>query len=101
MLSEKENARKILKYVVKLDEIKDVTFVPMPRGARVLKVVNQHNRLTFYADCDEKQGTAKHKFRIAGTGHPLGVMSPNARYVNTVLFDGGSLVLHVYDLGEV
>lgn len=93
------DTRRIYKYLV------DGTSVPisMPRGAQILHVAVQEGRPYLWALVDLAVPEAKRLLRVVGTGHPLpsaDSTEPLGVYVGTVLMLEGTLVLHVFDLGE-
>lgn len=81
--------------------IRDLAVLDMPQGAKPISVLNQNENLVIYAEVvDEyKRPRVQRHFRIAGTGHPLG-LPVNAVFIGTVSFREGSLIFHIYDLGE-
>ena len=76
----------------------DYVWLMMPPGAEPLAVALQGDRVCLWARVDPKAGRVKHRFRIAGTGHPLA--ADVGRYVGTFHMDKGALVFHVFDAGE-
>lgn len=90
--------KSVWKYATPLRELDDVLVIDMPAGAVVLSVANQREHLAVYAEvCPGQRTTTPHRFRIAGTGHPID-MEPGQRFIGTVLFADGDLVFHVYEL---
>lgn len=75
-------------------EIADKQTILMPRGATVLSVAAQGSCLMLWAMVDEKStGTDAAKFRIFGTGNPMGDRHPGV-FIGTVVI--GSYVWHVF-----
>ena len=92
------------KYIIKLSEARDLHMINMPKGAKVISVINQREDLAIYAIIkdDDYIPTVDYiirQFRIAGTGHPLN-LPVSAKFVGTVSFRDGALILHVWDCGE-
>ena len=76
----------------------------MPRGARVLSVLGlyriKQEFLAVYTEANTDIPKVKRKFKVVSTGHVLN-LPVNARFVGSAAFLDGSVVLHVFDLGEV
>lgn len=89
----------IWKFSKSLHELDDIISFEMPRYAHVLSVANQNECLAIYAEVDPNKQPVTRRFRVAGTGHPL-ELPAGSGFVGTVLFRGGSLVFHVFDLGS-
>lgn len=95
----------IHKFAVPLDKLEDVTELDMPRGADVLSVDNQNDTLCFWAVVDTNERFMQNRrFRVAGTGHPLGGADgaktgtyQRGRFLGTVQFLNGRLVFHIFD----
>jgi hypothetical protein len=71
----------------------------MPRFAEPLHVAVQGRALCLWALVDPEQPLQSHELEVYGTGHDMthrndSVTKP--RYLNTVLLNGGSLVLHFF-----
>lgn len=76
--------------------------ISMPKGAQLLHVAAQETpvyeaQVCVWALVDPKERVVTRQFLIVGTGHPV----PAGKYVGTALMDGGALVWHVFDRGEV
>lgn len=76
--------------------------VEMPYGAEILSAENQRETLTVWAmvNPDEKR-MAQRKFALLATGATLdrpiaAELQRDFVFMNTVLFSGGSFVLHVF-----
>jgi hypothetical protein len=50
----------------------DVVEIDLPRGAEALYVAVQHGHLCLWARVNETAPLVRRRFRVAGTGHPLG-----------------------------
>ncbi len=87
---------KIFKYELDID---DLVLLPLPQGAQILTVQIQGPLICLWAIVDPKAKVCQRRLLWRGTGHELGEAERGA-YVGTVLARGGSLVLHLFDLGE-
>jgi hypothetical protein len=81
--------------------IKDEFHIHLPKGAKILSFQTQRGVPCIWALVDEQSSgqvnMARH-FRIAGTGHKL--VEGAEGYVGTIQTDEGTLVWHLFDLGE-
>lgn len=87
--------RIIYKYTLEIeDEQKHI----LPRGAKILSVGNQIEKICVWVELEEGAiEDAEYTFFIRGTGHPFddsALLQPT--FLGTVLMAGGSLVWHVY-----
>ena len=81
----------VWKYDVEPDEFE----LMMPRGAKVLSVGVQQNRVQMWALVDPDEPMVQHRFRLAGTGHQI--KDPDElRFVGTFQMHGGALVFHLF-----
>ena len=84
---------KVYKYQLNALELQELFVV---KNAQILSVANQHERLCLWAllDGEETQFESR-KILVVGTGHAL----PHGefRFIGTVLFEGDSLVFHVFE----
>jgi hypothetical protein len=77
--------------------------VEMPTGAQVLTVQLQRGEPMLWALVDPREKkTVGRRFRLAGTGQPLGEdpkggVSGAVRYVATFQLLGGEIVLHLFE----
>lgn len=91
----------IWKFALPIGEMDYEIFHDMPRGAKVLSAGNQRENLVIWAEVVPSHVRCKRRFMILPTGDSHDPPIPvNARFVATVLFEGGGLVVHVYDCGE-
>ncbi len=67
----------------------------LPKGARLLSVDEQYNRMVVYAAVDplEKEQDV-FNFFVFGTGHPF--TKPDATFLGTVKMLEGKLMFHVF-----
>lgn len=73
-----------------------VVSLEVPRNSRILKVANQHDTLAFWYLCDPQESLKTvYTYHAIGTGHP--VPDQCFQFVDTVLFRGGSFVLHIFE----
>lgn len=82
-------ARQVFKYV--LSDV--VNEVPTFRGARFLHVDNQRERITVWAEVDERAEPYLRRVHVVGTGYEIPTFG---EYLGSVLMDGGSFVFHIY-----
>lgn len=79
--------------------VKPHVIVPMPKGARVIHVAEQHGTLCLWAVISRsaipREQQERHFF-IRGTGQPLDNHVP-WRHIATVLCEDGALVWHVFE----
>lgn len=81
-------------------EIEDAFTVELPAGAKILTAQTQGTVPTFWALVNPDAPKVERAFRFFGTGH----QHPDERfgcYVGTCQIFGGSLVFHLFDMGEV
>lgn len=85
----------IYKYI--LEEV--INSFAIPKGAKILTVASQHNKVCIWVECDEKEDTERRDFHIFGTGLsiPEGKEIILLKYVGTAIIMGGNSVLHVYE----
>ncbi len=84
----------IWKYEIPLT---DAPIVEMPKDAWVFSAGEQAGKLFVWAFVDPDADLVRHRFRVAGTGHPM--ERPSGGFISTVLMSNG-LVWHVFYLGE-
>lgn len=78
--------------------VQDMQDVAMPRGALILAVQTQRERLCLWALVDDAEArTESRRFRIAGTGHRI-ESALHHHYVGTFQLDDGNLVFHVFEV---
>ena len=82
---------KIFKYPL---EITDVQVIALPKGAVVLSVGLQFDRLCIWALVDDGVAKEDRIFYVVGTGHPMPVESMT--FLGTVQMAGGMLIWHVF-----
>ncbi len=80
-------------------EISDEQGIYMPQGAELLTVQMQYGHPCVWALVDTDAPPCLRGFAIRGTGHPARGLS-RKDYVGTVQDRGGSLIWHVFDLGQ-
>jgi len=81
-------------------ETKDRQTVKMPKGARILSLQMQNGNPQVWALVDQSSVKACRRIAIYGTGHPVGENGWPGEFVGTYQMNGGTLVFHVFDLGE-
>lgn len=79
-----------------------IALVDMPYGAEIISTNNQHERLVLWAKVNSKE-TSMRRSRVVmlATGAELtheaqADLDREYRFLDTVLFSGGSFVLHVF-----
>ena len=86
----------IWKYHIKTT---DVQFLDIPGGAQILSVQVQAGQPCIWALVNPDADRRKRHIRICGTGHRV-----DERYIGTFVgtyqLNGGSLVFHVFDIGD-
>jgi hypothetical protein len=98
----------IFKYPVR---IVDESTLEMPRGAKLLSVgVANDTEVFLWALVDTEAKMAVRRLHVHGTGnpitaatveaHPLDMVQLANKFVGTALTHGGSLVWHLFDMGE-
>ncbi len=85
--------KKIWKYTL---PVTDHPILPMQKDARVLSVDVQHGEVQVWALVDPEAPTELRRFRVSGTGHPLGEEIESLRFIGTVQMMGGQLVWHIF-----
>jgi len=95
--------KKVFKYKLLFTDIAEVE---LPIGAQILTIDEQNkslenpseeNHLFIWAIVDdEEKRTETRRFRISGTGHPLGDF--NFKYINTIPIYNGYEVYHVLEI---
>ena len=74
--------------------------VAMPRHAKLLTAREQRDMPCVWAQVNTDNTMVQRVFWLVGTGHPMDHLPITLKYVGSVQLMGGSIVLHVYDLGE-
>jgi hypothetical protein len=82
-----------------LPAIEDVIKLSMPEGAIIMSAQNQAERLCIWSVVNTEKPLVERTFYVVGTGHafPEQILDTNVDYVGTIQFQGGSLVLHVFE----
>ena len=92
--------RQIWKFIIPFQDALDTNCIPieMPDRAQFLTVMEQGGNLCLWAQINQTEKLVTRRFAVFGTGHEM----PNSvfDYLGTVMFAGGSLVLHVYELWD-
>lgn len=89
-------SKTIYKYSCSLEFLSDEIAFDMPRHHTVLHVANQYETLCIWALVDPNFEAVTARFRIAGTGHVIDDWD-EWEYRGTALFQGGTLVFHVFE----
>ena len=93
--------KKVYKYTI---VFADAPTVWLPKGAVILIANEQNNSIRddrlLYLWCivDEAETESiERKFRIAGTGHPLGE-DLNLNHISTIFTQGDILIFHIFEI---
>jgi hypothetical protein len=70
--------------------------IHMPKGARILSVQVQRERICMWALIDPYAANEEREFYVVGTGQLLSEMPPPLEFLATVQMDRGALVWHVF-----
>ena len=81
-----------------LSKTDEIVTIAMPQDAQVLGVKIQYGRIALWALVDETQPEENRHFRLAVAG--AGVLPKNEKreYLDTVLLDDDTFVLHIFEL---
>lgn len=90
----------IWKFVVPVPDLYEFVDIDMPVGARIVSAANQRERLMIYAVVTPSAVTEVRRILVALTGSPLEDHADRLPFIGTVLFDGGSFIVHLFDLGN-
>lgn len=71
--------------------------IEMPIDAKVLTVASQNGILTLWAQVTPGAPRSVRRFKVYDTGEPIDDYIVH-NYIGTVVFPGGLLVLHVYEV---
>lgn len=74
--------------------------VQMPRGARLMSIQNQAGKTVCWAIVNPDEAKVARRFLGFTTGGELPNGDPG-KYIATVMYNGGSFVLHWFDAGEL
>lgn len=73
--------------------------VKMPAGATILVAQNQREHVTLWAEVDDANPEEDREFLVCMTGQPMPTpFRRKKQFLGTVQLDGGSMVLHVYEV---
>ena len=86
---------KVYKFNKSLFEIGDYLEFDIRGYVKTLSVGEQYGNLCVWVLVSDLDRVTHKVYRVAGTGHPIDGVYSN--FVGTVQFDGGSLVLHVFE----
>lgn len=82
--------------------VADEVTLQLPKGARILHVAQQplaSGDLQLWAHVDKRAELVPRRLRIYGTGHDM--PGDAGKFICTVLMNGGAVIRHIYDQGEV
>ena len=87
----RQNATKVIhKYPLRVGRNE----VELPWGAKILSVANQRENIAMWAEVNDTHEKVSRLFHVVLTG--ASAPAP-ARYIGTVMLDGGNFVVHVYE----
>jgi len=88
----------IYKYMIPLI---DAQLIPMPKGAIILSVGNQHECVQMWAEVDVDAPKVGRRIAVIATGQHFDPLSEYPKVlIGRVDLQGGSLIFHVFDHGE-
>ena len=83
-------------------EITDTQNVTMRRDARILSIQVQGDETWMWCLVDPDEKSCERTIGIYGTGHDVeDWVSKHGKFIDTIQLHGGSLIFHVFDVGEV
>ena len=85
-------AERIFKYEL---EVKSEFTLELPRGAKILHAEVQKGKPCIWAKVNPKAQPEKRRFTFTATGDDFAF---GGRYVGTFLLQGGSFVVHLFEL---
>lgn len=85
-------AKTIHKYELQSGSILSIL---LPKEAKVLHFDSQYNKPVIWVELDASDPTVCRDFLVTGTGMEL--PDVDLIYIGTAIFDGGSLILHLYE----
>lgn len=84
--------------------LNDTPTIWLPKGAIIFTANEQNNSIwdnqELYLWCiidDTETESVERKFRIAGTGHPLGE-NLNLKHISTIFTRGDTLIWHIFEI---
>lgn len=78
--------------------MEDVNTLDIPRDADLIKVDRQCNNICLWFIVDTDNSTEERDFIVYGTGQEIKKDLSELFYLNTVMFNNNSMVLHVFEL---
>lgn len=75
-------------------------WVQIPRGAEILSAQLQHGTLCVWTRVDVNAEKVNRVIWVHGTGHEIEA-TKEPKFIDTFQMDGGSLIFHVFDGGEI
>jgi hypothetical protein len=80
-------------------EVSDTQSIAMPEDAQILCVQCQRGQPFIWALVGTDNHSTYRQFGLVGTGHPVGRIE-GGKYVGAFQLSEGSLVFHLFDLGQ-
>lgn len=90
-------SRAIWKFILS-DPVSDIQ---MPAGARLLYAREQYGEICVWADVDTAASSVQRRFLVVETEEPLPDDVDGAVSLGSAHLQGGALVFHVFDRGEI
>ncbi len=81
-------------------ECNDYFTLELPMGAEIISGQAVLDRFCLWAIVNPDNKTKSRRFRMAGTGHPLGPLykSHEYKFISTIQLAGGTLVFHLFEI---
>jgi hypothetical protein len=87
------NRKSIWKYTLGSGE----NIFQIPKGYRVLSVIEQHGAIVLYCLVDPSEEVVSAEFTLIGTGWELDNSILDMNFIGTVVIQGGYTVCHVFE----
>lgn len=85
----------IYKYPI---QIEDYLNIEMPKDAQILSIQTQNGELQMWALVDNKSPLVERKFKLVGTGHPIGEDLSTLSYLGTFQLLNYRIVFHLFEI---
>jgi len=72
------------------------TVLSLAESAKIRKIAQQHGRMVVWAEVDTAEKNKLYEIRAFCTGEPLPSDINEYDFIDTVLLNGGDIVLHFY-----
>lgn len=90
----------VYKETIHLSDLNDKIEIQLPAFCEILTIAKQFDEqsVSIWFRCSLERHKVPRTIYVVGTGHPC-LPKHEAPYISTVIFGGGSLVLHFFDGG--